>query len=420
MQVNGIIAEYNPFHNGHFYHLNESRARTGADYTVVVMSGNFVQRGTPAIVDKFARAEMALHCGADLVLEIPAFYACGGAEYFASASVSLLDQLGIVDNLCFGSEEGSLENLQSLAVLLAEEPPAYRDLLADFLSRGHSFPAARNLALSSYRHSDPETDRQLLQPNNILSIEYLKALHLLHSQITPVTIPRSGAGYHEAHLPDEEEAFASASGLRHQFFTTGAAKALQAHMPAAAFRVFSEYLQTRKALSANDLSDLLLYRLLQKQTQGYAEYLDVSSDLSDKIQKHLYDFTDFESFCSLLKSKDLTYARISRSLLHILLDITQEEVTAYRSQGPVPYARVLGLNKNASPLLSALKANSSIPLISKPADADKLLSPAAASMLRQDIRISQHYYALQTIASPEQKKCMRNEYRMQIPIIARD
>ena len=147
MRATGIIAEYNPFHNGHKYHLETSRKLTGADYTVVVMSGNFVQRGVPALLSKYDRAGMALRNGADLVLELPAFYACGSAEYFALGAVSLLDKLGVVDSLCFGSECGDIDALSKAGRFLADEPEEYRLRLNALLEQGHSFPTARALAL---------------------------------------------------------------------------------------------------------------------------------------------------------------------------------------------------------------------------------------------------------------------------------
>ncbi len=191
MKVTGIIAEYNPFHQGHAYHLARARELTGADRLLVVMGGNFMQRGEPAIVDKYARAEMALKNGADLVLELPAAAATGSAEYFAEGAVELLDVSGVVDALCFGSELGKLAPLEKAAALLLEEPEEYRQLLREELKRGKNFPEARETALSAFF---PE--RELLSaPNNILAIEYLKALKRRKSSIEAVTIPRLG-NYH--------------------------------------------------------------------------------------------------------------------------------------------------------------------------------------------------------------------------------
>ena len=203
MKTIGIVAEYNPFHNGHLYQLQASRQQAGAECAVVVMSGNYTQRGEPAIVDKWARAEMALHSGADLVIELPVAYAMGSAEYFAYGAVKLLDSLGAIDMICFGSEAGSIDNLSAAARILADEPENYRSYLKEFLSEGISFPAARQKAISLYAKSIYGKDHLsslLKSPNNILGIEYLKALLRLKSNIIPMTIERIGSNYNSAEL----------------------------------------------------------------------------------------------------------------------------------------------------------------------------------------------------------------------------
>ena len=191
-----------------------AKKHTDADYTIVVMSGNFVQRGTPALLNKYVRAEIALHCGADLVIELPPFYACSSAEYFARGAISILEQLGCVTSLCFGSEQGELSSLQQVARILAEEPAVYRNTLSQALSEGNSFPTARSRALRECL-MPAISDAFLSLPNNILAIEYLKALQLYNSNITPVTIARSGAGYHEELLASAQSGvYPSATAIR--------------------------------------------------------------------------------------------------------------------------------------------------------------------------------------------------------------
>ena len=411
MKVNGIIAEYNPFHNGHKYHLEASRLRTGADFTIVAMSGDFMQRGTPAILNKYARAEMALKGGADLVLEIPAFFACGSAEYFAHGAVSMLDKLGVVDFLCFGSESGEIESLKRIACILAEEPEAFKKHLTAKLAQGHSFPTARSLALLDYCPSLGDINNVFTSPNNILGIEYMKALIRRDSSITPFTIKRVGSQYHEKRLGYTQP---SALALRHAIFSHGNLDTLKEQMPDNSFEILKETWKHSQPMKTDDFSGALLYKLITEEQEGFAQYLDVTPDLSDKIRKVLYQFTDFDSFCDLLKSKDLTHTRISRCLLHILLNITTEDMTRYKALDYTPYARVLALKKDATPLLSAIKANSSIPLVTKLADADKLLEPPALDMLKKDIRISHLYNAT------EATKCrtpIRNEYRTPIIVL---
>ena len=210
MKIVGLITEYNPFHNGHLYHIKESLRVTGADAAVVVMSGDYVQRGTPAIMPKRIRAEMALMCGAGAVFELPVCYATGSAELFALGSVSLLESLGIVDSICFGSECNDLPILEQLAELLLEEPEAYQILLKDYLKQGMSFPRARQEAILSYTE-DPRFAEILRNPNNILGIEYLKAIKKLGSRMEPYTIARRGAQYHDEELDSD---YSSATAIR--------------------------------------------------------------------------------------------------------------------------------------------------------------------------------------------------------------
>ena len=210
MKIVGLITEYNPFHNGHLYHIKESLRVTGADAAVVVMSGDYVQRGTPAIMPKRIRAEMALMCGAGAVFELPVCYATGSAELFALGAVSLLESLGIVDSICFGSECDDLPSMEQLAELLLEEPEAYQILLKDYLKQGMSFPRARQEAILSYTE-DPRFAEILRNPNNILGIEYLKAIKKIGSRMEPYTIARRGAQYHDEELDSD---YSSATAIR--------------------------------------------------------------------------------------------------------------------------------------------------------------------------------------------------------------
>ena len=218
MKIVGIIAEYNPFHKGHEFHIEKAKKITGADAAIIIMSGDYVQRGIPSIMPKHLRTQMALACGADVVLELPVCYATGSAEYFATGAVSLLEALGCVDYLCFGSECGEIKILQQIADVLCKEPAHYKVLLQKHFKNGNTFPAARKLAFIEYlnQHKSlsciPEQISKILDsPNNILGIEYLKALSCLNSSIEPVTITREGAGYHDQTLGG---LFSSASALR--------------------------------------------------------------------------------------------------------------------------------------------------------------------------------------------------------------
>ena len=327
MKVNGIIAEYNPFHNGHLYQLEESRRLTGADYTVVVMSGDFVQRGAPAMLDKHVRARMALLGGADLVLELPVLYAVSSAEQFAAGAVAILDRLGVVTHLCFGSECGDAEALGQIAGYLLEEPDSYRSHLQQLLRQGRTYPAARAQALCTAFGRDWE--QILSSPNNILGIDYIKALKKRKSSILPVTVKRIGAGYHDGAVPLRPDCLqngqgaselqqglphgqdcpatpsmqpASARAIR-QALQNGqttellTSKLLRPYLPAEAARLLEDCLIQKKSVCPDDLSSILYYKLLIQIEQGYEKYLDVSAGLSDRIRNKLGEYTGPESFC---------------------------------------------------------------------------------------------------------------------------
>ncbi len=215
MKVAGLIVEYNPFHNGHLYHLEQSKKLTGADCIVCIMSGNFIQRGEPALVNKWARAKMALLSGADLVIELPLVYAMSSAEFFAYGAVSILNSLNIVDYLCFGSESGSIDELDNIADILVWEPQAYKELLKNHINKGISFPSARQKALADYLNIGSASLNILSESNNILAVEYLKALKRTESQITPVTIKRINNTYNTCDLTGN---ISSATAIRRNFF----------------------------------------------------------------------------------------------------------------------------------------------------------------------------------------------------------
>lgn len=388
MKVNGIIAEYNPFHNGHKYQMDASRRMTGADYTIVIMSGDFVQRGAPALLDKHRRAEMALRCGADLVLGLPSIFSASSAEYFSMGAVSTLDKLGVITHLCFGSECGNVDVMTKSARILVEEPEEFSATMRQYLKQGVSYPNARNWAMFlNYPFLNAYRD-VFATPNNILGIEYIKALLRRNSNMTPVTILRTGAGYHDR-MTDVE--YCSALAIRQALYTGQTADSIKSQMPAEAWRILQQSLEDSSCVCSNDFSDLLYYKLLLKRENGYQEYLDVSDDLSDRIRNSLDYYRDYDNFCDLLKTKNMTYTRISRCLLHILLDIRKDDIEYCRRLDYAPYARVLAMRKDAHELLGAIKERSSIPLVTKLADAEKILDADALHILMQDILVSQIY-----------------------------
>lgn len=402
MKIVGLIAEYNPFHNGHQYHIEKAKEITGADAVIVVMSGNFVQRGAPAIMPKHLRAEMAIKAGASLVLELPVCYATGTAEQFAYGAVSILNSLGCIDAICFGSECGDINILSDLAKILCAEPHEYRESLQMFLRNGLSFPLARQKAIETIC-SNSSIAHLLERPNNILGIEYIKALYRLNSKIKPYTIQRVSSQYHDMDLQEE---FSSATALR-QVIGENSIRGLVGQIPNDNISLFQNNYQKRYPIFTNDFSLLLKYRLLNETKSSLTEYADVSEELANRIYNQRNEYIDFEQFCELLKTKELTYSRICRALLHILLGIKKSDYT------DIQYARVLGFRKGDSDVLTVIKNASAIPLLTK-LTATKDLSDSAVQMLNQDIYTSNLY---ESVVTDKFKTPFINEHAHQIVII---
>ena len=435
MKVTGIIAEYNPFHKGHKYQIDYCKKKLNSDYVIVAMSGDYVQRGTPALLPKHVRAEMALRCGADLVLEMPVSVSTASAEAFAMGGVSMLDGLHVVDSLCFGSEYGEVSALMELAEILVEEPEEYRQLLKEFLSNGLSFPSARCQALTEYfrnPHNFTGDDfdgvltpllNQIVQilnsPNNILGIEYCKALLRLKSNIKPVTLKRQGMGYHETLAETDGSdrfsctdgnTFASASAIRELLkatLTPETISRIASQVPDEISLLLASSLQRNEFLTEDALDPLLSYCILKENADSFCSYLDVSRDLAERIINRSNELNGFLQAASFLKTKELTQSRIQRALLHIILGIREVPAT-------VPYARVLGFRRESSTLLKEIKDSSSIPLITKLADANSLLDESGRSFLYETVFSSNLY---------EKLLCRKNgrkfvhEYQKQLVIL---
>ena len=417
MKIAAVIAEYSPFHNGHLYQLNTIREELGADRIIVVMSGNFTQRGIPSLIDKFTRCKMALENGADVVFELPVYYATGSAEFFAQGAVSLLDKLGVVDILHFGSEDGDLDTLLSCAKILADEPVSFKESLTLLLKEGVSFPTAQAQALTSElkKHNFSANQLNLQQtismPNNTLGIEYIKALLQRNSTIHPMTLKRKGNQYHELQLSDEQHASANAiRSFLHQLTYTNSETPVESddlakenydsiknQLPKSVYGYLVDK-NNQEFLFSDDFSTILYYKLLSEiqACNHVKEYYDVTEQISDIIIKNLSSFTTFSNFCLACKSKNLTYNRIHRCLTHILLDLKQEQILEYKANDYTSYARLLGFSEGGKDVLKSIKANSSIPVITKlPKALKEQVNPYALSSLKADIHTSQLYYMLQ-------------------------
>ena len=390
MKITGIIAEYNPFHNGHLYHLHKARRETGADYLVVVMSGDFTQRGAPALADKFVRTRMALACGADLVLELPVIYASASAPYFARGAVSLLDNLQAVDWLCFGSEGGDTSFFWEISSIVSQETPSFKKHLREHLSKGCSFPAARYQALRNALQTLSVPEEFLHAPNNILGLEYCTALRNFGSSIRPLAINRRESDYHQTSLGKQ---YSSATAVRHAICRGEPAASWMSQLPQPAGKILEQTLAERGWIEENDFSLLLKYKCMETPPEKLSRFFDVSGEMASRIHRCLNQFTDYQDFTAQIKTREITFTRAARGLLHILLNLRQpvfpESAVEY-----VPYGRILGFRKESAPLLSHIKKASRIPLVSQPAKFLKSNGAShsrACSMLRQDIHAANLY-----------------------------
>lgn len=383
MKIVGLITEYNPFHAGHLYHMQQARELTGADYCVVLMSGSFVQRGEPAIFDKYLRTKTALLAGADLVLEIPAAFSTASAHEFAAYGVALLSAIG-VDAVVFGSECGQIEILKQAAYALNHESAEFQERLRKGLKAGLTYPQARAKALEM----EDTWASVLSSPNNILGIEYLRAAEDLHSPMEFYTISRKGSGYHEDTLADAN--FPSASAIR-GIIRNSLSKdkdlldILASHLPAVTHPAYTGAVP----VFVDDFSELLNAAVLQM--QATFSIADLSPELAARLAKPPYCPLSFEERIQALKTRQLTYTRVSRALLHLVLGMREEDISRWKDEGYALYARILGFRRQSSPLLSCLHKKSSIPLITKMADAAQNLSPSALALLEQEVYASHLY-----------------------------
>ncbi len=420
MNILGIIAEYNPFHMGHAYQIETLKRECNADYVIVAMSGNFVQRGAPALLDKYTRTHMALINGADLVLELPALFASASAEYFAQGGVSLLHNTGVVTHLGFGAESSNLPLLQKTSDVLIQSPVTFQTQLQQELKNGISFPAARakalENALTSMGHTNiREIQDMLASPNNILAIEYLKALSKLESHILPSPILRKGHGYHDTSISTD---FCSASAIR-TYLRSNAGNLSDSlwkgtALPDSVLKLFSSY--PHSFLFEDDFSQLVHYKLLTETAHGLTDYADCSPELANRMYHARHSFSSWAQFCTLLKTKNTTYTRISRLLLHLILNIRAQDYDRFTCPSPVPYLRVLGFQKASSSLLSYIKQSGTTPLITSVSDAEKQLSPQDFSVLQTDITASD-IYNLALNAKRSESPGLLSDYRHPLVII---
>lgn len=350
-KILGIIAEYNPFHNGHVYHIRESIKQTEADYVVCVISGNFVQRGNTSIIDKWTKTKMAIAQGVDLVIELPTIYATSSAENFAEGAIKILDSLGIVDTLSFGMETEELSSLNNIANVLSQEPKEYITMLNHELKKGVSYPKARENALMMYLNDIKRYANILNGSNNILAIEYLKALKKLKSPLKPLGIKRKSVLYNDEIIVDD---FASATAIRKMIATrefTNITKVI----PMSSYMLLGQEL--KKGHYVIDLSKFqkeIIYILRKMSIEEIAQLPDVSEGLENAIKNAANSCNNIVELVNIVKSKRYTQTRIQRVLIYALLNINKKMMETSRKT--IPYTRILGYSEKGKKLISEIKA----------------------------------------------------------------
>lgn len=375
MTIAAVICEYNPFHNGHKYQLDMIRKKLNADYIICIMSGDYVQRGEPAIFSKEIRTKWALENGADLVLQLPIAYATGSADLFATGAVSILNKLNCVDYLCFGSECGDIDTLCICAEKLLTEGQVGSEGIRALMKQGNTFAKSRFLLF-------PEFEMLLQHSNNVLALEYIMALMRTNSSIKPYTIKREGADYDDATINSDEK-YLSATAIRKAFMDKETEK-IKPFVP------YNPDTIGQKPVFMNDYSGEMFYCLLTKQDTIH-EHLETSEDLTKRMISELYSFTDLTSYIEHIKAKNYTYTRISRTLLHILLGIKGSNTMYKEMIKHVTHVKVLGFKESSKDLLTIISDKSTITLMTKVPGIYETLNSVTKSVVDDEVFASSLY-----------------------------
>ncbi len=383
MKAVGLVTEYNPFHNGHLYHLNKAMELTGADISVAVMSGDFVQRGEPAVLDKYTRTSMALNSGVNLVVELPVNYAVSSAESFAAGALKVLDYIK-ADSIAFGSESGDIERLSKLAHILCDNEDTLYKEISKCTANGISYAAARQKVVEKL--TDKDTAAMLTSSNNILAVEYLKAIIKNNYAIKPYTVQRQGDSYNDTDIRSE---YASATALRENL----KADNISEYIPVKAGLILSS---NTNYIYPDDITEALFTRLLDilfassydKNVfiENVMQYPDVSKEIAGRLYKSAMDMItrtvpqrseskdnwtfSFGSLCEYIKTKEVPLSRIKRALVRITLGLDKKRMEKYANE---PYIRVLGFDKKGQEYLSYIRKTVEVPLITKTANYKEIL-----------------------------------------------
>lgn len=415
MSIVGIIAEFNPFHNGHKYIIEQAKKLTDATNVVVVMSGNYVQRGTPAICDKFIRTKMAIESGCDVVIELPVVYSCGSAKYFAEGAVNLLNSLGCIDYIAFGSENSDIDYLSNISDILFNEPDYFKERLNHYLKNGFSYPYSRENALYDYMlrtdsDYDEDTFRNVMSaPNCILAIEYMCAIKKFASNIKAVPIPRIVASYHQATINDD---ICSATALRNIMSNFDNIEKSRNTIPNSVYYILKQEYNKSLPIYEDDFSSILGYSLINKK-DDLQDYYDFSLTFANRVRNLSDNFSSFTKFSTDLTTKNVTGTYVNRCLLHLILGIKNSFIKRVISEGFNFYIRILGFNKNSNEVLTKLKTHATLPVITKISDSYDELPITGKQMLDINLKADEIYRCIQNIKF---KNHIKNEFQQGIYI----
>lgn len=393
--VLGIVAEYNPLHNGHVYHIQNAKERAKAEYVVLIMTGNFTQRGNTSIVDKWEKTKMALKNGVDLVIELPTIYSISSAENFADGAIKILNELRFISHISFGMEEEDITLINNIASVMTNEPKEYKNYLKEALKEGDSYPKAREKALLKYLN-DSKYENVLNGSNNILAIEYLKALKRQKSNIIPIGIKREKVFYNSNKIIDE---FASSTGIRNLLLSKQIEEVIKV-VPVSTFNILYENIKDGTfTFDLKDLSKPIIYKFRNMTKQEIRELPDVSEGLENLIKESVEKTNNLVELINLIKNKRYTQTRIQRILLYGLLGISKKDMEM--SKKAAPYIRVLGCNRQGKRLLSEIDRDKLITSVKDYENKNKNKSKNLKRMLEIDKNATNMY----TIAFKENSKC---------------
>lgn len=398
MKILSIVAEYNPFHNGHLYHLETSKEITKCTHTIAIMSGNFLQRGEPALMDKWTRAKTAVENGIDLVIELPVAFSCQSAEIFAYGAVKILNDLDIIDSISFGCEDNNLIKLKSVANLLVKEPQEYKNDLKFYLNQGISYPKARQLAVKKFDDVDGEI---LSTSNNILAVEYLKWLIKLDSNIEPIPIKRANTSYHSDKVINN---FAGATYIRNQIRENNNIECIKNVIPKKTLNNMKKYMQVNEFNKMENYFEIIISQLLKLSPEKLIEYFDVKEGLENRIINSIYTSNNTEELIDNIITKRYTSTRIKRILLNCLLEHKELNMRKVFNTSFTPYVRILAFNDKGKEIIKKIKDKEKSTIITNVSKKYNELNNLQRYCIEKDILSTKYFFLKSNI------KKMNNDY----------